>query len=239
MPTRPEIPSERRAIEQELAAVYRLYASLAGQMDPEFGLGGKLLHVGDLDPAASRLVRAANIAGAASLAASADPVVLRQSIREGVVDFLVTSVDEALRILKNEIRKRQTVAVCVAAAAQQVMTEMAARGVLADLLSPSAAQAEQGTVFLAQGAQLVEAAPIPEGSRLLVLETPPRWAQCPADFDSFLLESVPEKDLAGRRWLRLSPRYLGPAARRLRSIECAEETAAVLERRLAEAECAG
>ncbi len=49
----------------------------------------------------------------------------------------MTSLDEALRILKNEIRKRETVAVCVAAAPETVEREMLERGVLPDLLPPA------------------------------------------------------------------------------------------------------
>ena len=60
------------------------------------------------------LVVAANIAGAATLAATADRAAQKQALRDGVADFLVTSLDEALRILKNQLRKRETVAVCVA-----------------------------------------------------------------------------------------------------------------------------
>ena len=82
----------------------------------EPGLGGKLLYAGLLDEVGRNLVVAANIAGAATLAASPDPAAQKQAVRDGVVDFLVTSLDEALRILKNEIRKHETVAVCVAAA---------------------------------------------------------------------------------------------------------------------------
>ena len=82
--------------------------------DPEPSLGGKLLYAGQLDEEARALLVAANIAGAASLAASADAAARKQFMRDGVVDFLVTSLDEALRILKNEIRKREPVAVCVA-----------------------------------------------------------------------------------------------------------------------------
>jgi hypothetical protein len=52
-------------------------------------------------------------------------------------DFLVTSLDEALRILKNEIRKREAVAVCVAAAPRPWRCEMLERGVLPDLLRPA------------------------------------------------------------------------------------------------------
>src|ERR1035437_3667290 len=100
--------------------VERCYAGLilaAGHgPDAEPSLGGKLLYTGPLDAQASALLVAANIAGAASLTVSAEAAAGKQAIRDGVVDFLVTSLDEALRILKNEIRKRETVAVCVALA---------------------------------------------------------------------------------------------------------------------------
>jgi urocanate hydratase len=227
--------SEPSTIEQELAAVYRLYSALARRLDPEFGLGGRLLFAGEIDPAVCRLIRAANIAGAASLTASADAAVQRQAIREGVVDFLVTSLDEALRILKNEIRKRQAVAVCVAEAPRILARQMAERGVQPDLLAPSAAQAAEGAVFQALGARLVEAELQPEGRKFLVLEIPAAWAQRIAEFDALLAESVDFADHANRRWLRLSPRYLGPAARRLRSLECDEEMAARLIKRIEQA----
>ena len=223
---------EQSSIEQELTAVYGLYSALARELDPEFGLGGRLLFAGELDPAGCRLIRAANIAGAASLTASADASVQRQAIREGVVDFLVTSLDEALRILKNEIRKRQAVAVCVAEAPRTLARQMIERGVQPDLLAPSAAE---GAVFLAQGAQRVEAGPQPVGRKFLVLEIPAVWAPRIAEFDALLAESVTAADSVNRRWLRLSPRYLGPAARRLRSLECDEETAAALMKRIEQA----
>ena len=225
-------PHVQSTIEQEMAAVYRLYSALARELDPEFGLGGRLLYAGELDPAGCRLVRAANIAGAASLAASADASVQRQAIHEGVVDFLVTSLDEALRILKNEIRKRQAVAVCVAEAPEKIMREMAERGVQPDLLAPSATQAAEESVFLAQGARRVEAEPQPERRKFLVLEIPAVWTQRIATFDALLAESVAAADYVNRRWLRLSPRYLGAQTRRLRSLECDEETAATLIKRI-------
>jgi len=219
---------EKSTIEQELAAVYRLYSALAREQDPEFGLGGKLLFAGELAPDACRLIRAANIAGAASLAASADAAVQRQAIREGVVDFLVTSLDEALRILKNEIRKRQPVAVCVAEAPEKVMCQMAERGVQPGLLAACVTEAAEGAVFLARGARRVEAAPQLEGRKFLVLEIPAAWAQRIAAFDALIAESAAAAGHANRRWLRLSPRYLGAAARRFRSLECDEVTAARL-----------
>jgi hypothetical protein len=103
-------------------------ARLSAAAGKEPDLGGKLLYAGELDDAGRELVVAGNIAGAASLAASADLSAQKQAIRDGVVDFLVTSLDEALRILKNEIRKHETVAVCVGAAPDAVEREMLERG---------------------------------------------------------------------------------------------------------------
>ena len=185
----------------ELAATYELYAVLASDLDAEAGLGGKLLYAGELNPQGSRLMRAANIAGAASLGATADAAMQRMAVREGVADFLVTSLDEALRILKNEIRKRQTVAVCVAAAPDSIEVEMLERGVLPDLRAPIAAQPlEPDQIFIAV-------------------------AEAPGDFEGRALALVPESERVVRRWLRLSPRYLGSRARRVRSLTCTKEIA--------------
>jgi hypothetical protein len=224
------------AIEQELAAVYRLYAALAERMDPESGLGGRLLFAGELDAAGCRLVRAANIAGAATLAATADAPRQRQAIREGVIDFLVTSLDEALRILKNEIRKRQTVAVGVALAPEMILREIEERGVLPDLLPPASfpsAEAPEFARFLAAGARRVEAETMPEGRTFFAVPIPDGLAL--TGFDALLAEALAPEDRLNRRWLRLSPRYLGPAARRIRSLECSRETASQLIDRVSDA----
>jgi hypothetical protein len=217
--------------ELEVASIHRLYAALAPQMDPEAGLGGKLLYAGELDLPGRRLVTAANIAGAASLAASADAAVPRQAMRQGVIDFVVTSLDEALRILKNEIRKRQPVAVGVAVSPEIVVKEMLERGVLPDLLPPAASTSRirqpepDFAAFLSQGARRVEAQPMLPGKRFLTVPIPAHWAQRSAEFDALLLELLAADDHANRRWLRLSPRYLDSQARRIRSLECDAETA--------------
>ena len=128
-------------------AAYKFYFALTQAMDaerssgqapsqdpklepiPEPGLGGRLLWAGELDGSGRAIVVAGNISGVATLAATADSNAQKQAIRDGIVDFLVTSLDEALRILKNEIRKRQTVAVCVGSAPDLIQREMLERGV--------------------------------------------------------------------------------------------------------------
>jgi hypothetical protein len=194
-------------------------------MDPESGLGGKLLFAGELHPDGCRLVRAANIAGAASMAASADAATLRQAVRDGVIDFLVTTLDEALRILKNEIRKLQPVAVGVAAAPLVLIAQMLERGVLPDLLPPGSPDDPELAALIAQGAHSLQAQPQSPERQFLVWPIPIAWAQRTAEFDALLLDRLAPGDHANRRWLRLSPRYLGTQARRLRSLECDLETA--------------
>jgi hypothetical protein len=192
--------------------------------DSSDGIGGRMIYVGELDRAGARLVRAGNIAGAASLSATSDPTAQRLAIREGVVDFLVTSADEALRILKNEIRKRNAVSVCIAASPAQVTAELNERGVQPDMLREASGDF---AVFAAQGAQIVEAQPVPADQRLVILPQPID-ATAQRILDS-ITDSIPETDHAARRWLRLSPRYLGPQARKIRSFCCDRVRANELE----------
>lgn len=208
------------ALQAELEAVYAFYAGLARNLDPGSGLGGKLLYAGELDGDGMRMVRAANIAGAASLSATSDVAAQRSAIRDGVIDFLVTSLDEALRILKNEIRKRNGVAVGIADAPAKIVAEMRERGVLPDLLR--AGSDLDIADFIAQGAQILNSAPLPAHRKLIAFTSPP------AGFERRALELLSQSDYAARRWLRLSPRYLGPQARRVRSVPCDASVAAAL-----------
>jgi len=218
-------------VQAELDAVYRLYAALAGNSDPETGLGGKLLYAGELDLDGFRLVRAANIAGAASLSATADPDRKKRAVREGVVDFLVTSLDEALRILKNEIRKRRGVAVGVALAPESVQQEMFERGVLPDRLFPGAAFAE----WAMRGAETIEIAQVPPGKTLLTVALPSSPRRLTPEFESLFLSGLAEDDFAARRWFRTSPRYLGEQARQYRSLPCDADVASKLLERISRA----
>ena len=191
-------------------------------------LGGKLLYAGELDEAGRVLVVAGNIAGAASLAATANMAAQKQAVRDGVVDFLVTSLDEALRILKNEIRKRETVAVCVGAAPATVEREMLERGVLPDLLGSCASLAE-GASFLSQGAKQIEPSGNDDSQVLVgwrVTAAPARWLPKLNAMALDCLQSVhgsaPGPD---RRWLRLAPRYLGRMAQGVHLLRCDDQAA--------------
>ena len=70
---------------------------------------GKLVLVHGLDAEGRAMSVAASIAGAACFALESRLDVCRATLHAGACDFVVNSVDEALRILKNEIRKRKPV----------------------------------------------------------------------------------------------------------------------------------
>lgn len=222
------VPNLPRSPVAFVAEAYRAYASLIASADNGARhLGGRLFYAGELDDRAQALVAAANIAGAATLAASADPVALRDGLREGIIDFLVNSLDETLRILKNEVRKREPVSVAVSLAPAAIEAEMMERGVLPDLLAEQAAS-DASNSFLADGARRIGAALSTPGTRLCIWSTPPEFAQTPAAFEAALLAHIPVEDEAARRWVHLSPRYLGRAARGLRSLPCNERTEQLL-----------
>jgi urocanate hydratase len=194
--------------------VYALYRELISnetalsKHDQERGLGGNLLYIGELDADGRALLIAANIGGAASLAATAVPNAQKQSIRDGVVDFLVSSLDEALRILKNEIRKRNTVAVCVAGSPAEIESEMLRRGVQPDLQRQRLIEKDWHSE-----SQKEESGDSPSDSNRTqaliswtVLSAPARWLP---KLDEVAINSVETDDWPARRWLRLAPRYLG------------------------------
>jgi len=226
--------SIQAAIIESIVSVHAAYLALmqnaANSIDAN--LGGALLYIGELDEAARTCATAANIAGAATLAASSNSAMLRQSQREGVIDFLVNSLDEALRILKNEIRKRQPVSVAVSMPSADIAEEMLERGVLPDMVPPHSAFEPVTAKFLAQGTRLIVTSPRDTVTRLHIWVAPPEYAQNLAAFEALLAGEVSDSDHLNRRWLRLSPRYLAPAARRLRSIACDESQAEKLSAKI-------
>lgn len=217
------------SVRAEVAAVHAAYLRLAQGLDGVVGLGGKLLYAGELDEAGCILVRAANIAGAASLSATSDPGSQRKSIREGVVDFFVTNLDEALRILKNEVRKRQPVSVGVGVAPETLQAEMKERGVVADLLRGDADGCDSSDPWCssADGGQngvLVEWS---------VAAAPALWLP---KIDAMALGCLPGEAVAQHRWLHLAPRYLGRTASHFRMLRAGTEFATAFVEKLRRAE---
>lgn len=193
--------------------------------DPEAGLGGKLFYAGELDGEGRALVVAANIAGAASLVATSDRAAQKQAIRLGVADFLVNSLDEALRILKNQLRKRETVAVCLGLAPEAVEREFDERGVLPDLLRRDVHIAPyNGAILLQEGEP--EEIDFKNAPALVTWSVASDQAKWLPRLDAIALECLNADAWVARRWLRLAPRYLGRLAHGLRLLDSNREFAA-------------
>ena len=189
---------------------YTRLTTSGGEGADELEFGGKLLYAGQLDEDSRGLIVASNIAGAALLCATVDEHAQKRAVRDGIVDFLVTSLDEALRILKNEIRKQAPVAVCIAAAPEEIESQMSERGVKPDFLHPGDALAGS----LSDDTALVSWS---------VSRAPARWMP---KLDRFALECAAELPELTQRWLRMSPRYLGRMAQSFHLV-LAERTFAV------------
>ena len=223
MPLEPPSP----AAFEFVAHVAQAYAKLieSPHADPEAGLSGKLFYAGELDHAGRALVVAANIAGAATLVATADRAAQKQALRDGVADFLVTSLDESLRILKNQLRKRETVSVCVALPLSQVDREMDERGVLPDLLRRDLSIAPFHEALMPQKGEETEL----DLSKIPALVTWSVDSALPsvlAKLDEIALECLDADAWAPRRWLLLAPRYLGRLAQGLHLLDSDREFAA-------------
>src|SRR5437762_13398069 len=73
--------------------------------------------------------------GAALLGIDDDPERIKKRMKTGYCDVMVTSLDEALRILKNAVRKGEATSVGLVGNCADVIPELAKRGVVLDLLT--------------------------------------------------------------------------------------------------------
>jgi len=192
-------------------------------------LGGKLLLRCGLDAEGIAAAIAASIAGAASLCVDADADRLRDGLRAGFVDFAVGNSDEALRILKNEIRRGRAIAVGLTADPHACMDAMMERGLQPDLLSAVPERAAGG--FREHGAVAVPAQDFPDAGTSLVAwsmdDDPSRSMARIAPMAAASLDPARSDTPSRQRWLDRSPRYLGRAFATRQCLRMTEEEIAV------------
>jgi urocanate hydratase len=98
-------------------------------------LAGKLVVTGGMGGMGGAQPLAATMNGAAFLGIDVDPQRIKRRVKTGYCDVMVTSLDEALRILKNAVRKREAVSVGLLGNCADVIPELARRGVVPDVLT--------------------------------------------------------------------------------------------------------
>jgi urocanate hydratase len=113
------------------------FETFAAVADKHFGgeLAGKLIVSGGMGGMGGAQPMAATMAGACFLGVEVDAERIKKRLRAGYLDFMVNSLDEALRILKNAIRKKENISVGLIGNCADVIPELADRGVLPDILT--------------------------------------------------------------------------------------------------------
>lgn len=191
----------------DIAEVYERFAAVTG-LSPE--LGGWLMLYAGLDHGGIALAMAANLAGAASLGLEQDLSRAKGAIRSGACDFLVNTLDEALRILKNEIRKKKGVAVVLIGGPPGAVAEMVERGVQPEIVVGDVRGMEK---LVARGARRLGSELGRDGAAVTwgVAREPLRWLPVVDRLAAQALDPEGVSTAARRRWLESAPRYLGRA----------------------------
>src|SRR5260370_36067028 len=100
---------------------------------------------------------AATMTGAAFLGIDVDPERIKKRLKTGYCDFMVTTLDEALRILKNAVRKKENVSDGLVGNCDDVIPELAAGGVGPDILTDQTSAHDPLNGYVPNGMTLAEA----------------------------------------------------------------------------------
>jgi len=113
------------------------FETFAAAAEKHFGgsLEGKLVVTGGIGGMGGAQPLAATMNGAAFLGIDVDPERIKKRLKNGYIDVMVNSLDEALRILKNAVRKGEATSVGLVGNCADIIPELAKRGVVPDMLT--------------------------------------------------------------------------------------------------------
>ncbi|MGB8655383.1 MAG: urocanate hydratase [Candidatus Acidiferrales bacterium] len=163
-----------------LQGTYETFAAAARR---HFGgdLAGKLVASGGMGGMGGAQPLAATLNGAAFRGIDVDPERIKRRVKSGYCDMMVNDLDEALRILKNAVRKREAVSVGLVGNCADVVPELARRGVVPDLLTDQTSAHDPLFGYVPQGLNPAQAAELrssdPETYRRRSLESMARHVE--------------------------------------------------------------
>jgi urocanate hydratase len=139
-----------------LQGTYETFASAAQQ---HFGgdLSGKLVVTGGMGGMGGAQPLAATMNGAAFLGIDVDPERIKRRVKTGYCDVMVTSLDEALRILKNAVRTREATSVGLVGNCADLIPELAKRGIVPDILTDQTSAHDPIAGYVPNGMSLAQA----------------------------------------------------------------------------------
>jgi urocanate hydratase len=135
------------------------FETFAAAGEKHFGgdLAGKLIVSGGMGGMGGAQPLAATMNGAAFLGIDVDPERIKKRLKTGYCDFMVNSLDEALRILKNAVRKKENISVGLVGNCAHVIPELASRGVVPDILTDQTSAHDPLNGYVPNGMTLDEA----------------------------------------------------------------------------------
>ncbi len=220
------LPDNRERALLELYLAYRGLVQAAAEWEAASLQGRLVLLAGD-GQNGTRFAAAGRIGGAATLLVLGSESEAKAAVRDGASDFLVHGLDEALRILKNEIRRQAPVGVCLLASPALVVRECVERGVQPDLLGipPGAEQ----NLLLQRGARELRVVSV-----LREQEHPVVWSLKAGPvrllemLDRLAAASLVKRDGERLRWLQFAPVVLSRSLQRTRFLPMQNEEVARL-----------
>lgn len=134
------------------------FETFAAAGNRHFGgdLSGKLIVSGGMGGMGGAQPLAATMTGAAFLGIDVDPERIKKRLKTGYCDFMVNSLDEALRILKNAVRKKENISVGLVGNCADVIPELAERGVVPDILTDQTSAHDPLNGYVPNGITLEE-----------------------------------------------------------------------------------
>jgi urocanate hydratase len=135
------------------------FETFAAAAQKHFGsdLSGKLVVSGGMGGMGGAQPLAAPMTGAAFLGIDVDPDRIKKRLKTGYCDFMVTTLDEALRILKNAVRKKENVSVGLVGNCADIIPELAERGVVPDILTDQTSAHDPLNGYVPNGMSLEQA----------------------------------------------------------------------------------
>jgi hypothetical protein len=185
-------------------------------------LASKLVFSAGHGASATGLPAAVSILGGTSLIVDPDAAMVKSVLRQGGVDFVVNTLDEAVRVLKNEIRKHTPLSVVLVADMEAVAREMAERGIVPDLEVQIVGIEEVHDVVPSPSIlRLFQNAGLVKPSEALVRWLDEHgWEERAVEVESIanlrtldvrLIELLSGDDSARLQWLRRIPQYQRPS----------------------------
>jgi len=142
------------------SALPEAYQTFRAAARKHFGgsLAGRLVVAGGMGGIGGAQALAATLNGGAFLGIDVDAQRIKRRVKAGYCEVMVNDLDEALRILKNAVRKREPASVGVIGNAAEIIPELADRGVLPDLLTDQTPADDPLGAYVPRGFTLAQAA---------------------------------------------------------------------------------